>query len=163
MIKHIHIFVVAALCLVGAAAWPVFTPGARAAGKPMVIVVGASSTAKDVDLGLLRRAFSGQPADLGGKRLIPINHPNATPLRVAFDKQILGLSAADVGKFWIDKRIRDEGAPPKTVPTADLAVRIAASLPGAITYALQEQVNASVKVLTVDGKLPTQAGYPLSL
>lgn len=154
-------FVLLALALLGSAALPLVPGAVRAAGKPMVVVVGASSAAKDIDVATLRRAFSGQAADVAGKRLIPINHPTGTALRNAFDQQVLGLAAADVGKFWIDKRIRDEGSPPKTVPSADLAVRIAASLPGAITYALPEQVNATVKVLTVGGKTPTTAGYPL--
>jgi len=155
--------VLAAFVLSMAAGVAPFGGSARAAGKSVVVVVAASSAAKDIDVATLRRLFSGQPADVAGKRLIPINHPAGTPLRTSFDKQVLGLNAADVGKFWIDKRIRDEGAPPKTVPSAELAVRIAASLPGAITYALLEQVNASVKVLTVDGKAHSAAGYPLSL
>ncbi|MDB4988724.1 MAG: hypothetical protein JWN04_3902 [Myxococcaceae bacterium] len=154
---------VAAVLLLGAVAWPVTHGRARAAGKPLVVVVSASFAPKDIELATLRRAFSGHAADLAGKRLIPINHPNGSALRVAFDKQVLGLEAADVGKFWIDKRIRDEGSPPKSVPSVELAVRVAASLPGAITYALLEQLSPSVKVLTIDGKAPTSAGYPLSL
>jgi len=136
-------------------------PVVRAAGKPVMIVMGASSTIKDIDFAILRRAFSGLAAEVSGKRLIPINHANGTPLRVAFDRVLLGLQPGDVGKYWIDKRIRDEGSPPKTVPSPELAVRIAASLPNAITYASQELLNASVKVLTVGGKAPGQAGYPI--
>jgi len=135
----------------------------RAAGKPLLVVVAAASPIKDVELSALRRAFEGSAAEVGGKRLLPINHPAGTPLRSAFDKQVLGLEPANVGKFWIDRRIRDEGSPPKTVPSPELAVRITASLPGAITYCTQELVNASVKVLTVGGKAPGASGYPLSL
>ena len=146
---------VAALCLPQPTA-------VRAAGKPIVLVIGANSTIKDLDFALVRRAFSGLPTEVDGKRIIPINHANGSPLRVAFDRAVLGLEPGDVGKYWIDKRIRDEGAPPKTVPSPDLAIRIAASLPNAITYASPEQVNASVKVLSIGGKLPNQAGYPLT-
>jgi hypothetical protein len=144
-----------------AVAWPLARTSA--AGKPLLVVVAAASPIKDVELSALRRAFEGAVAEVGGKRLIPINHPANTPLRVAFDKQVLGLNPEDVGKFWIEKRIRDEGSPPKTVPSPDLAVRIASSLPGAITYCTQEMVNASVKVLTVGGKAAGSPGYPLSL
>lgn len=150
-----------ALLLLGLSFWPPGTARVRAATPQLVVVMMASSQAKDIDLATLRRVFSGQATDLDGKRLIPINHPNATALRVAFDKQVLGLDAADVGKFWIAKRIRDEGSPPKTVPSAELAVRIAGSLAGAITYALPTQVNARVRVLTVNGKSAGDALYPL--
>lgn len=153
-------FFVALLALV-AALFPA-SPAVRAAGKPIAVIVGASSSIKDIDFAILRRAFSGLPAEVDGKRLIPINQANGTPLRNGFDRALLGLEPADVGKYWIDKRIRDEGAPPKTVPSAELAVRIAASLPNAITYVNTELVNASVKVISVGGKLPGQAGYPIS-
>jgi hypothetical protein len=160
---RIHgVFAVATL-LLALGFWPLTSGPVLAAAQPIVVVVKASFQVKDIDLATLRRVFSGQATDLGGKRLIPINHPNGTPQRVAFDKQVLGLEAADVGKFWIAKRIRDEGSPPKTVPSAELAVRIAASLAGAVTYALPAQVNASVRVLTVNGKAAGQPQYPLSL
>jgi hypothetical protein len=151
-----------ALLLLLAAAWPFATP-TRAAPKPLVVVVAAASPIKDVELTLLRRAFEGAVAEVGGKRVIPINHPAGSPLRVAFDKQVLGLKAEDVGKFWIDKRIRDEGSPPKTVPSPDLAVRITGSLPGSITYCTQEMLNATVRAVTIGGKAAGSAGYPLSL
>lgn len=156
------LLLLAVALLVGAVAWPL-RPAVRAAGKPILVVVAAASPLKDIDQAALRRAFEGSALELGGKRMIPINHPAGAPLRVAFDKQVLGLSPEEVGKFWIEKRIRDEGAPPKTVPSPDLAVRIAASLPGAITYASQEMLNATVKALTVGGKAAGAAGYPLSL
>ena len=156
-----HAFLGLGLLFLAGALLPQRQP-VRAAGKPLVVVVGASSTSKDIDIGTLRRAFEGLPSVLDGKRLIPVNHANNTPLRVAFDRQILRLEPGDVGKFWIDKRIRDEGAPPKTVPSPDLAVRLAASVPGIITYASAELVNASVKVLTVGGKSPSDSGYPLT-
>ncbi|HEY6876674.1 MAG TPA: hypothetical protein VI299_01595 [Polyangiales bacterium] len=145
-----------------AIAWP-HSQDARAAGKPMLVVVAAANPIKDIEMSALRRAFEGAVAEVGGKRLIPINHPAGTPLRNAFDKQVLGLAPEEVGKFWIERRIRDEGSPPKTVPSPDLAVRIAGSLPGAITYCTQELVNPTVKVLTIGGKAPGTAGYPLSL
>jgi len=136
-------------------------PGAAAIGKPLVVIVASSTNVKDIGIAALRRAFQGQATDLGGKHLIPINHANGTPLRVSFDRSILGLEPAEVGRFWIDRRIRGEGSPPKTAPSLDLAVRLVASIPGAITYASHDVLNPSVRVLTIDGKAPDQPGYPL--
>jgi hypothetical protein len=65
-----------------------------------------------------------------------------------------------VGRFWINRRIRDEGAPPRTLTSAELAVKVVASLPGSITYVSPSMVTPNVRVLTIDGKSPTQAGYP---
>ncbi|HEX5656856.1 MAG TPA: hypothetical protein VFX59_06660 [Polyangiales bacterium] len=155
-------FTITLLMLSLAAAVPWRAP-ARAAGKPLLVVVAAASPIKDIEFALLRRAFEGAAAEIGGKRLIPINHPAGSPLRVAFDKQVLGLAPEDVGKFWIERRIRDEGSPPKTVPSPELAVRIAGSLPFSITYSTQELINATVKAITIGGKAAGSAGYPLNL
>ena len=37
--------------------------GVRAAGKPLVVIVGASMPIKDISLATLRRAFQGEPTD----------------------------------------------------------------------------------------------------
>ena len=114
----------------------------------------------DIDIGTLRRAFEGAPG-LSGQRH-PRHHGPTAATRIAFDRQCSS-SSRRRRQVWIDKRIRDEGAPPKTVPTPELAVRLTASVPGIITYGTQDLVNASVRVLTIGGKAPGQPGYPLSL
>jgi hypothetical protein len=150
------------LVLLVVALFPIYTPAVRAAGKPLLVVVSASAGIKDISTANLRRAFQGLPTDFeGGKRFIPLNHGTGTPTRVQFDRAVLGLEPSAVGAFWIDRRIRDESPPPRTVPTPDLALRIAGSLPGAITYVFPEQLNATVKALTIDGKASTAGGYLL--
>ncbi len=160
MTRHLPRIVCALLLVL--ALTPMFGRGARAAGKPLVVIVGASVPLKDISLALLRRAFLGEAAEYtSGKRLIPINHPPATPMRDQFDKVVLGLKPEEVGRFWIDRRIRDQPPPPKTVPSVELAVRIVMSLPGAISYVTQDMVNDKVHVLTIDGKAAGQPGYVL--
>ena len=51
-----------------------------------------------------------------------------------------------------------EAKPPQM---AELAQRIAASLPGAITYSAKALLNAKLKVLTVDGKAAGTPGYAI--
>src|SRR5688572_18902988 len=139
---RIRLLVVTAIALLFAAALPISAPLVRAAAKPLVVVVAATAAMKDISTANLRRAFQGMPTDFeGGKRFVPLNHPTGTPARVQFDRAVLGLEPDAVGAFWIDRRIRDESPPPRTVPSADLALRIVASLPGAITYAFPEQVT----------------------
>lgn len=136
--------------------------GTAQAGKGLVVVIAPAFPVKDISLANLRRAFEGLATEVGGKKVIPINHPTGTPARTSFDRVVLGLEPAAVGQFWVDRRIRAEGAPPKTVPSPELALRVVASLVGAITYVAPELANASVKVLTIDGKAPGQPGYPLA-
>lgn len=160
MARHFSILLGALILAVALA--PVFSPETRAAGQPLVVVVAAALPLKDISTAVLRRSFMGEAAEYAaGKRLIPINHPPGTPARMQFDRTILGLQPDEVGRFWIDRRIRDQPPPPKTVPSVELAVRIVMSLPGAISYATADMVNANVRVLSIDGKSPGQAGYAL--
>jgi hypothetical protein len=151
-----------ALSLLAAALGRADTPRAHALGKPLLVVVSARSGVHDVSTAALRRIFQGLPTEFeGGKRYIPLNHATGTPARAQFDRAVLGLEPTQVGPFWIDRRIRDESPPPRTIPSPELALRIAASLPGAITYVYPELLNTTVRALTVEGKSAGQAGYLL--
>lgn len=133
------------------------------AHPPLVVVVGVKTNLTDISLAMLRRAFQGEVAlTTDGKRLVPLNHAVGSLERVQFDEAVLGLAPSDVGRFWINRRIRDEAPPPRTLPSADLGVRVVASYPGAITYVSGSAVNASVRILRIDGKLPSDPGYLLA-
>lgn len=137
---------------------------ARAQQQPSwVVIIGKSAGITDIALPTLRRAFLGEIAEYAsGKRLIPFNAPTGAPGRVLFDKRVLGLAQDEVGRFWVDRRIRDEGAPPRTVPSAELAVRVVAAVPGAITYVPANLVIPGVQVLTIDKRAPGTQGYTLN-
>lgn len=139
------------------------TGSGKSADQPLIVIVAATVPMKDISSGLLRRAFLGEAAEYdSGKRLIPLNQPSATPLRSQFDKAILGLSPAEVGRFWVDRRIRDQPSQPKSVPSPEAALRVVMSLPGAISYVTPDMLNEKVRALTIDGKSHDQAGYILS-
>lgn len=147
------------LLLIGAAL-PV-RPFARAQpSQPLLVVIASATGVTDISIALLRRAFQGYPAEYQpGKRLIPINQPTGTPERQRFDLTVLGMTPDEIGRFWVDQRVRGAGQPPRTAPSAELAVRVAASFAGAITYTSPELVKPGLNVLTVDGKKPTDSGY----
>lgn len=151
------VFLSVVLIAIGILARPV----ARAAGPAVVVVMAAAVGVRDISMADLRRVFLGLPTAVGGKRLIPINLPNNDGARHAFDRAILGLEPGAVGKFWIDRRIRDESAPPRSVPAAALAAKVAASLPGAITYIPTSLMNDKLVELAVDGNAPGSGGYPI--
>lgn len=148
--------------LAGLLTLPLSLSPARASNPSLVVVVSSSLGAKNISAADLRRAFLGLPTELGGKRLVPLNLPPTNASRQAFDRAVLGLEPSKVGAFWVDRRIRDESPPPRTVPSADLAAKVAASLPGAIAYIPPDKVNSKVVVLSIDGKAPGSAGYPFN-
>ncbi len=156
-----HLFV--AFSLLASVLMPLQSGAHAEANPPLVVVVGAKTNLTDISLAMLRRAFQGEVAlTADGKRLVPLNHAVGNLERVQFDQAVLGLAPSDVGRFWINRRIRDEAPPPRTLPSADLGVRVVASYPGAITYVSSTAVNASVRVVRIDGKLPGDPGYLLA-
>jgi ABC-type phosphate transport system substrate-binding protein len=135
--------------------------GANAqAHDPLVVIVSLQTSMTDISLATLRRVFQGEATNAtDGKRLIPMNSPLKSAERELFDRKVLGLEPAAVGRFWIDRRIRDEGLPPRTLPSVDLGVRVVASYPGAIAYVRASVAGKSVRILKVDGKSYSDPGY----
>ena len=142
------------------------TGAPRAAAPPpgteLVVVVGAGSPMRDISRSTLRRAYLGEVTEDHGARLVPLNQPPGAPARVAFDRALLGLPPDAIARFWIDQRIRGQGSAPRAIPTVPLLLRVLAQLPGGISYLRRADLPANtttVKVLTVDGKKPGDAGY----
>jgi hypothetical protein len=151
--------------LIWSVAWlPLHSSVATAAEEPLIVVAGPTFVGSDISFADLKSAFRGQVVQVGGVKLIPVNSPLGAPVRVSFDRIVLGLDPAAVGRFWVDMRIRDQGKPPTTASSPDLALRIAGALKGALTYTTKSKLPAgNFKVLTIDGKAAGQAGYALAL
>lgn len=153
----------ASLCV--AAALPIQPHAARAqaqARDALVVIIAHGAGITDLSFSVLRNAFRGDYAEYAsGKRLLPFNHPTGSPERMAFDHAVLGLDPDAMGRFWVARRIRGEGMPPRAFSGAGLGLRAIAAYPGAITYMRAKQVNATVRVLTIDGHTPGKPGYPL--
>lgn len=90
-----------------------------------------------------------------GTPVYPFSFPTGTETRALFDRVALRLSPEEVGRFWLDRRIRGLGSPPRQVPTAQLMVQIIANLPGSIGYVPSGRRNLGVKVVAriVHGKV----------
>lgn len=157
---------VGVLCA-AAVAWvallPLRSTSVRAqAQEPIAVVVSSESAIKEIGLGALRSAFLNLPTTLEGERLIPLNLPPNSPVRMRFDRAVLGLGPDQVGRFWVDQRVRDGRQAPRAVPSTDLAMRVAANLKGAVVYMPHGLVrSARLRVLRVDGKLPGDPNYVL--
>lgn len=141
---------------------------AQAQNEPKTLVVIASKDMglSDLPLAAVRRAFSGEITDVSGLRLTPLNYAPGDPVRVAFDQTVLKLQPAQVGRFWIDRRIRGQSLPPKTVPSPrvmrSLIVALGSKL-GAIGYVSLDELDGSVRALKIDGRAHTEPGYALTV
>jgi hypothetical protein len=149
-----------ALGVIGAS----FVPVAAGAEEPrtrLAVIVGKDSPITSLSLFELKRLFMGEPVSAGGKRLIPLNHVPLSKERVGFDHTVLGLSADAAARYWIDRKIRGESGPPKAVDASDLLQRVVNRLEGAIGYVRVAEVSDEVQIVRIDGKMPSDGGYPI--
>jgi hypothetical protein len=127
---------------------------------PLAIVVAKNSPITNLSMHELKQLYLGEfITGPDGKRLIPLNQTIQSRDRLAFDAAVLGMSIEQQAEYWIDRRIRGMSGSPRAVDSGDLAQRIIARLDGAITYLPASAVRPDVKIVRVDGKLPTHPDY----
>jgi hypothetical protein len=133
-----------------AAAFALLAAPSRAGDEveELAVIVNPRNPAKRIDAFELEAIFTmatqGWP---GGGTVIPFNYPPEDRLRVAFDRAALRMEPDQVGRFWIDQRVRDALRPPRQVGDPSIALRLVARLPGAIAYVPSSLVDGSVKVV----------------
>jgi hypothetical protein len=129
----------------------------------LALVVAKDNALRAISMRDLRRLYLGEDLEgPDGKRLIPLNHDRGAPERVAFDEKVLGMDPDEVGRYWIDRKIRGQSGPPKTVsPSARLRAAIT-HVDGTLTYLRVGDVQEGMKVLSIDGKAPGDPGYALA-
>lgn len=139
--------------------WPVEAQTSR---RVLAIVVAKDSAVRGLSFYDLKRAFLGESTTAGGARLIPLNFPPASRERVAFDKNVLGMSPEEAARYWIDRKIRGLSGSPRAVTPSDVLLKVVSKLSGSITYVEHHAVGQDLRVVPVDGKLPTDPGYPVT-
>jgi hypothetical protein len=127
----------------------------------LVVVIAKTSPISELSLAELRRMYLGEPVDSGGQRLIPLNRGPSVKERIAFDRLVLGMSEAEVSRYWVDRRIRGQSGSPKAIDPVDVHQRVVARLAGGVGYVRSTEVRDEVKVVRISGKGPNDRGYPL--
>lgn len=129
--------------------------------RALVVVVAKASKVKSLSKAELRRCFSGDAVVVNDVRLIPFNFAPGLPERLAFDRGVLGLSPEEVGRYWVDRKIRGERQAPRALPGAPTILRIVVHFPGAIGYVPADQVTDDVAVVQIEGLALTAVDAPL--
>ncbi|HKP57863.1 MAG TPA: hypothetical protein VJV78_14120 [Polyangiales bacterium] len=126
-----------------------FQPSAQSQ-PPLKLAVVMNSAVGETQLGIddLRAIFLRKRLVWsGGQHIVPINQPNGSPVRVAFDKTVLGFTPDQMARFWIDTRIRSGMQAPRTVAGDALIANVVKILPGCISYVAADQVSSAVRVV----------------
>jgi len=65
-------------------------------------------------------------------------------------------------QYWIAKMFRAEvPRGPKIVFSTDMTLDLVVAIPGSISFMRADDVTDEIKLIRIDGKLPSDEGYPL--
>lgn len=140
-----------------------FALPANVAGGDIAVVVRPDTPVDQLTLSQTRKLFLGERqfwnSNLGVTLLV---HAPGARERDVLLKVVYRMSEAEFRQYWILKMFRAEAeAGPKIVYSNQMAAELVTALPGSVAFVDATQVPKGLKVLSIDGKLPGQAGYPL--
>jgi ABC-type phosphate transport system substrate-binding protein len=136
---------------------------ARAEKTVLAVVVDKDNPKAEISTDELRAVFLGQQKEwTDGARAVPLDLPANTPERDLFNTVVLDMDQGQVDRFWVDQRVRGTGTAPRVAPTPGSLVKLAGKVRGLVAYVPLNAVDASVKVLKVNGVAPGKPGYPLT-
>lgn len=157
--------VVAALLLAGASrphARGVSSAAPARAAVELAIIVNKSNPNDNLSFAELREYFMAErgnwPGGAGKVRVVmrePGEGEREAVLRLVYDMDEKGFNSYFLGKKFRGEVLEE---PRLRASTPDM-IKTVANLPGAIGYVRSEEVDATVKVLRIDGLAPGDAGY----
>lgn len=126
----------------------------------IAVVIHPSNAIEDLSVDALRRIFLGQSTTLpGGIRVRLATHVGSSD---RFDRDVLRLQPQIVRSRWMAMTFRGEATSiPTEFSSSDDIKRFVRDHTDALAYLPLADVDASVKVLRIDGRRPADAGYLL--
>ena len=131
--------------------------------SPIAIVAHADSAVDNLSLQDLRNIFlANQQFWPNRTRIILLVRAPQSDERDFVLDTIYQMDEAQFRKYWIAKMFRAEvPRGPKIVFSTNMTLELVVAIPGSISFMNAHEVTDAVKVIRVDGKLPSDAGYPL--
>ena len=133
------------------------------ASSAIAIVVHKDTEVDNLSLHELRNIFlANQQFWSNRTRIILLVRAPKSEERDFVLNTIYQMDEAQFRQYWIAKMFRAEvPRGPKIVFSTDMTRELVVAIPGSISFVNANEVTDDVKVVRVDGKLPTEEGYPL--
>ena len=133
------------------------------AASPIAIVVHKDTPVENVTLEELRNIFlANQQFWPDRTRIILLVRAPKSDERTFVLNAIYQMDEAQFRQYWIAKMFRAEvPRGPKIVFSTDMTLELVLAIPGSISFINAHEVTDQVRVVRVDGMLPSDAGYPL--
>ena len=132
----------------------------RSVSAQLAVVVNSGNPVDELSLDQLRRLYLGQASTFpSGKHARLATH---APSVNAFDHSALDLQPEIVRSRWMAILFRGETtAVPAALATAEEVKKFVQDHPDAIGYLPVSAADGSMKILRIDGRRPTDPGYPI--
>ena len=129
----------------------------------IAIVVHKDTAVSNLSMSELRNIFlANQQFWSNRARIILLIRAPQSDERDYVLNTIYQMDEAQFRQYWIAKMFRAEvPRGPKIVFSTDMTRDLVVAIPGSISFIRADQVSDAVKVVRVDGKLPSDEGYPL--
>src|SRR5271169_3555078 len=162
----------AVITLIALPSPPRLVPVAAASARPLTdshqalaIIVNRSNPVENLSFGELRKIFMGERSRWpSGHRVVvtmmePGNSERDTILRTVYDMNENGYR----DYFFRGTYTGDVPASPKTLSSPIILRKFVFNTPGAIGYLRASDVDASVKVVSINGRLPEDLDYTIRI
>jgi hypothetical protein len=151
------------LLIVGTGIHPACAFSQESTDRPVAIVVHPDTAISNLTLNELREIFLGERLYWPDhSRIVLLVRAPAAYERTFVLDRIYRMSETEFRNYWIKKMFRAEiPSGPRVVFSNNMAIGLVTAIPGSIAFMLASDVTPDVKVIRIDGKLPSEAGYPL--
>jgi phosphate transport system substrate-binding protein len=166
MIRHCAIILV----MLAAGTAMLLGPPPRVAAAPakqdsLAIIVNQANPVDNLSSAELRAVFLGERSHWpNGRRITLVMMEPGQPERDAILHDVCRMSESDFRRRFLQGLLTGEIlVSPKTLSTAVGVRKFIFNVPGAIGYLRPSDVDDSVRVVKIDGHLPSDADYPLRI
>lgn len=134
-------------------------------GQSLAIIVNQSNPVEDLSSTELRRIFLGERSHWpNGRRITLVMMQPGEPERDTVLREVCRMSEKDFSNHFLHGLFTGEVfASPKTLATPVGVRKFVFNVPGAIGYLRASDVDASVKVVRIDGLLPGDRDYKIQV
>ena len=136
-----------------------------ATADALAIIVHRSNPVDELSAAQLKRIYMFDTQNWPhGRKITVMVREKGQPERTEAIRLICGIAEAEYERHVLLQTFRGSLGPgPRAIQSVSAMLRFVFNVPGAIGYVRVSEVDATVKTLRVDGRLPGEAGYRLEV
>jgi ABC-type phosphate transport system substrate-binding protein len=133
--------------------------------ESLAIIVNRDNPIENISMNELRTVFLGERSHWpNGRRITLVMMEPGQPERDTVVRDVCRMSDSDLRRRYLQGLLTGEVlVSPKTLASPVGVRKFVFNVPGAIGYVRREDVDDTVKVVRIDGHLPTDPEYPLKI